>query len=129
MPSPAPCPVADENGEWGIDATFGNLSHAYGATIMVNGAGLGMVEKDGEGGLTATVGTQRGINVFQKVYDLMSNKNVTQRAELIAGQGPNPQHLRLRRAGVYVRERRGLFYNTTVSSISILKNSTSERDF
>lgn len=121
--------VADENGDWGMDATFGNLSHAYGATIMVNGAGMGMVEKDGQGGLTVTVGTQRGIDIFQKVYDLMSNKNVTQRAELIAGQGPNPSTYGFAELEYMFVNGHGLFYNTTVSSISILKNSSAERNF
>ena len=75
--------VADENGEWGVDATFGNLSHSYGATIHVNGAGMGMVERDGQGGLTVTVASERGIDVFQKVYDLMSDKPGTPRPALI----------------------------------------------
>ena len=69
------------------------------------------------------------MNVFQKVYDLMSNKNVTQRAELIAGQGPNPSTYGFAELEYMFVNGHGLFYNTTVSSISILKNSSAERNF
>ena len=122
--------VADENGEWGVDATFGNLSHSYGATIHVNGAGMGMVERDGQGGLTVTVASERGIDVFQKVYDLMSDKHVTQRAELIIGKGPvAPSTYGFAELESMFVRGKGLFYSTTVSSISILKNSTEDRGF
>ncbi len=115
--------VPDENGEYGINATFGNLSHAYGANIMVNGCGVSMVEKSADG-LRCTVVDDYPQTVFDKVYQLMSDKSITQRAELIIGKAPEGYNSRYGFAELeyMFRSGKGLFYNTTVNSISILKN-------
>lgn len=120
--------VADANGKWSFDATFGNLSHSYGATIMVNGCGVAMVEKSADG-LRSTVLDERSQRVFDKVYALMSDKQTTERAELIIGKGSHPSSYGFAELEEMFTSGRGLFYNTTVSSISILKNSSVERDF
>ena len=120
--------VADSNGKWSFDATFGNLSHSYGATIMVNGCGVATVEKSPDG-LRSTVLDERSQLVFDKVYKLMSDKQTTQRAELIIGKGSHPSSYGFAELEEMFTSGRGLFYNTTVSSISILKNSSVERDF
>ena len=113
----------DENGEYGINATFGNLSHSYGATIMVNGCGVSMVDKSADG-LRCSVADEYSQRVFDKVYTLMSDKTITQRAELIIGKAPegNNSTYGFAELEYMFRSGRGLFYNTTVNSISILKN-------
>ncbi|MBO4860911.1 MAG: hypothetical protein J5530_05125 [Clostridia bacterium] len=115
--------VPDENGEYGINATFGNLSHSYGANIMVNGCGVSMVEKSADG-LRCTVVDDYPQTVFDKVYQLMSNKVITQRAELIIGKAPEGHNSTYGFAELeyMFTSGKGLFYNTTVNSISILKN-------
>ncbi|MBO4501998.1 MAG: hypothetical protein J5760_07130 [Clostridia bacterium] len=113
----------DENGEYGIEGTFGNLSHSYGATIMVNGCGVSMVEKSADG-LRCAVADDYAQTVFDKVYDLMHDRTITQRAELIIGKAPEGSNSRYGFAELeyMFRTGKGLFYNTTVNSISILKN-------
>ncbi|NCA68240.1 MAG: extracellular solute-binding protein, partial [Clostridia bacterium] len=121
--------VADNDGGWTFDATYGNLSHSYGATIMVNGGGVSTVVKKAEGGLRCAVLDEYSQNVFSKVYELMSNKQITQRAELIIGQGSKPSTYGFSELEEMFVNGRGLFYNTPVMSISSLKTSTAERDF
>lgn len=119
----------DENGEWGFYATYGNLSHAYGATIMVNGAGIALASKNEDGTVTLNPGTEKAITVFDKVYKIMSDKSVTQRAELIIGQGTKTSKYGFAELQAMFESGRGLFYNTTSSSITLLKQSKSNRDF
>lgn len=118
---------ADENGEWGINATFGNLSHAYGATVMVNGCNLAMAspDPDTEDFFQINVNSSQGHTVFGKVYEIMSDKHLTQRAELIASPGTSGFG---DLEGMFVNKK-GLFYNTTSSSISILKRLDLDFDF
>lgn len=122
---------ADENGEWGFDATFGNLSHAYGATVLVNGCNFATVttEPDTEDYFRINVATQQGQNVFGKVFEIMSDKQLTQRAELIIGKGQNPSTYGFAELEEMFINGRGLFYNTTSSSISILKRVDMSFDF
>lgn len=114
---------ADENGEWGFYATYGNLSHAYGATVLVNGCDLAMASPDPttDGYFQLNVATGQGQTVFDKVFTVMSDKQLTQRAELIIGQGSNPSTYGFAELEEMFVNGRGLFYNTTSSSISILK--------
>lgn len=121
--------VPDEEGNWSFYATYGNLSHGYGTTIMVNGGGVSTVEKASEGGLRCAVLDEYSLSVFGKVYELMSDRQITQRAELIIGQGKSPSQYGFSELNEMFVEGRGLFYNTTVSSISRLKNSDAETDF
>lgn len=121
--------VSDDNGDWSFYATYGNLSHAYGTTIMVNGGGVSTVTKKAEGGLYCSVMDDYSVNVFNKVYELMSNRQITQRAELIKGQGSKPSTYGFSELNEMFVEGRGLFYNTTVSSITNMKSSDTELDF
>lgn len=118
---------ADENGQWGTEATFGNLSHAYGATVMVNGCNLAMAspDPDTEDFFQINVNSSQGQTVFGKVYEIMSDKHLTQRAELIAS--PNTGGFG-DLENMFVNKK-GLFYNTTSSSISILKRLNLDFDF
>jgi ABC-type glycerol-3-phosphate transport system substrate-binding protein len=119
----------DENGDWGFNATYGNLSHAYGATIMVNGAGVALASKNEDGTVSLNPGTEKAITVFGKVYKIMSDKSITQRAELIIGQGSKTSKYGFAELEAMFESGRGLFYNTTTSSITILKQSKTNRDF
>lgn len=119
----------DENGQYGFDATFGNLSHGYGATIMVNGAGIALAEKAANGTVLLNPGTERALDVFGKVYEIMSDKRITQRAELIVGKGSKTSQYGFSELQVMFEAGRGLFYNTTSSSITALKQSSDNRDF
>lgn len=118
----------DSNGEWSYNATYGNLSHAYGATVMMNGCGVATVAKNEQGELYLNVGSEYAITAFDKVYELMSDLQNTARAELVAGQSPNVQSTYgfAELEELFV-SKRGLFYNTTASSVSILKSV--QRDF
>ncbi len=120
----------DTNGQWGFNATYGNLSHAYGATVMVNGCNIATATKDSSNKLTITLDDESSINAFNKVYELMSDSTNTQRAELIAGQSAtNPSTYGFAELEEMFVNERGLFYNTTSSSVSILKSANIEFEF
>lgn len=120
----------DTNGEWGFNATYGNLSHAYGATVMVNGCNIATVVKDDENKLNLNVANMQSVNVFDKVYALMSDLQNTQRAELIIGKSPNVSSTYgFAELEEMFASGRGLFYNTTSSSVSILKSVSMDFEF
>ena len=120
----------DSNGQWGFNATYGNLSHAYGATVMMNGLNIATVTKDASNKLNITLDDEASINAFNKVYELMSDNTNTQRAELIAGQSTtNPSQYGFAELEEMFVNERGLFYNTTSSSVSILKSADVEFEF
>lgn len=120
----------DTNGQWGFNATYGNLSHAYGATVMVNGCNIATATKDASNTLNITLDDEASINAFNKVYELMSDSTNTQRAELIAGQSStNPSQYGFAELEEMFVNQRGLFYNTTSSSVSILKSANVEFEF
>ncbi len=118
-----------EDGLWDFNATYGNLSHAYGATVLMNGCDFATASPDDNGYFKINVGTDHGISLFDKVYSVMSNKQVTQRAELIIGQGSTPSTYGFAELEEMFVNGRGLFYNTTSSSISILKTRSDGLDF
>ena len=122
---------ADENGEWGFNATYGNLSHAYGATVLVNGCDFAMAttDPDTEDYFQLNVDSGQGQTIFDKVYQIMSDKQITQRAELIIGQGSSPSKYGFAELEEMFVNQRGLFYNTTSSSISILKRTDMDFEF
>lgn len=114
----------DENGTWGFNATYGNLSHAYGATVMMNGCNVATVKKNSDNELYINVMEQSAISAFDKVFELMSDSQNTQRAELIAGLSTtNPSQYGFAELEEMFVDGRGLFYNTTSTSISILKSA------
>jgi len=118
-----------EEGLWDFNATYGNLSHAYGANVMMNGCDFATASPDESGYFQINVGTDRGVSLFDKVYSVMSDKQITQRAELIIGQGANPSKYGFAELEEMFVNGRGLFYNTTSSSISILKTRSEGLDF
>lgn len=121
---------ADDNGQWGFNATYGNLSHAYGATIMMNGCGIATVAKNENNELYINVMEQNSVNAFSKVYELMSDTQNTQRAELIAGQSTsNPSQYGFAELEEMFVNGRGLFYNTSSQSVSILKSANLDFEF
>ncbi|MBR5858738.1 MAG: extracellular solute-binding protein [Clostridia bacterium] len=121
---------ADDNGLWGFNATYGNLSHAYGATVMMNGCGIATVAKNENNELYINVMEQNSVNAFNKVYELMSDSQNTQRAELIAGQSTSsPSQYGFAELEEMFVNGRGLFYNTTSGSISILKSANLDFEF
>ncbi len=114
---------ADENGNWGFDATYGNLSHAYGTTVMMNGCGIATVSKNEANELVVNVMNQQSVNAYNKVYELMADPYNTQRAEVIIGSGENPSQYGFAELAEMFNKGRGLFYNTTATNISILKSA------
>lgn len=120
----------DENGALGINATYGNLSHAYGATVMMNGCGVSTVKKDENGELYLNVMTESSVKAFDKVYELMSDTQNTTRAELLIGKSPtvSSQFGFAELEEMFVNGK-GLFYNTTSTSVSILKSANLEFEF
>ncbi len=122
--------AADSSGQWSTDAVYGNLSHSYGATIMFNGSGEALAQKTADGGVEVNITNRRASDVFEKVYKIMSDQQVTTRAELLIGKIPEAKSTYGFAELEYMFVNgRGLFYNTTSSSISILKTSTAQRDF
>lgn len=120
----------DSNGEWGFNATYGNLSHAYGATVMVNGCGVATVAKNENDELYLNVMSEYSVNAFSKVYELMSDQQNTQRAELIIGKSPNTTSTYgFSELQEMFTSGRGLFYNTTASSVSTLKSMSIDFEF
>ncbi len=117
---------ADASGQWGFDATYGNLSHAYGATVMMNGCNVSTVVKDEGNNLSLNVMTERSVGAFDKVYELMSDQQNTQRAELLITVPGTYGFAELEQMFVGGR---GLFYNTTSSSVSILKSKSRSFEF
>lgn len=120
----------DDNGAWGFKATYGNLSHAYGATVMVNGCDIATARKNENNEIYLTVGEENSIKAFNKVYDLMSDAQNTQRAEVIAGQSAtNPSQYGFAELEEMFVNGRGFFYNTTSASVSILKSVNMDFEF
>lgn len=120
----------DSSGLWSFNATYGNLSHAYGATIMMNGCGIATVVKNEDDELILNVGSESAVNAFGKVYELMSDRQNTQRAELIAGQSPNnSSQYGFAELAEMFQAGRGLFYNTSSNSISNLKSANLDFEF
>ena len=120
----------DENGQLGFDATYGNLSHAYGATIMMNGCNIATVQKNADNELYINVMEPAAVSAFDKVYALMSDAQNTQRAELIAGKSTtNPSQYGFAELEEMFSNGRGLFYNTASQSVSILKSANLDFEF
>ncbi len=121
----------DENGEWGIEATYGNLSSSYSATVMMNGCGIATASPDpATGYFKLNIMNGESVSAFDKVYAAMSDKHLTQRAELLINKIPEASS----KYGFAELEYmfingRGLFYSTTASSISALKTRAEGLDF
>ncbi len=119
-----------ETGAWDFNATYGNLSHAYGATVMMNGCGIATVAKNENDELYLNVMNESSVGAFDKVYELMSDLQNTQRAELIIGKSPNvSSSYGFAELEEMFVSGRGLFFNTTASSISVLKSVEMDFEF
>lgn len=120
----------DSSGLWSFNATYGNLSHAYGATVMMNGCNIATVVKNENGELILNVDSEGSVSAFGKVYELMSDLQNTQRAELVAGKSPNNSSTYgFAELAEMFCAGRGLFYNTTSNSISNLKSKNLDFEF
>lgn len=110
----------DTNGDWGTEGgIYGLLGDNYGSGILVSGSGATSAEKTTDGGFRLTVGSERSVNAFAKVFEIMSDKSLTLRVEQLGDSGWGKV------SNMFINKQ-GLFYMTAASSISSIKNSTAE---
>lgn len=120
----------NNDGEWDINATYGNLSSSYSATVMMNGFGIATASPDpATGYFQLNIMNGESLSAFDKVYTVMSDKHLTQRAELIIGQGPVTSKYGFAELESMFINSKGLFYSTTATSISALKTRSEGLDF
>ncbi len=121
----------DENGEWGTEATYGNLSSSYSATVMMNGCGIAIASPDpATGYFQLNIMNGESVSAFDKVYKVMSDKHVTNRAELLINKIPEAtSKYGFAELEYMFINGRGLFYSTTATSISSLKTRAEGLDF
>ena len=94
---------------------------------MMNGCNVATVQKNADDELYINVVTPGAISAFDKVYALMSDSQNTQRAELIAGQSTtNPSQYGFAELEEMFVNGRGLFYNTSSQSVSLLKSASTD---
>lgn len=108
----------DENGERTADATYGVCGSAIISNAFMNAAGLLPVRQT-EDGLTLTIGTSENIRVFDKVYDMFSDKRTVMLVENFGSEGWDLVEQSFAKG-------RSLFYSTTASKISQFKNFESD---
>ena len=107
--------MPDADGKWSnVNCTYGFLGDAYGSTKMVAGSGVSTVELT-EDGFNLTVGSQKSIDVFQKVQELMSDTTASVYVEQLAESWAGTSSI--------FKNGRGLYYLTTASGIISLKNA------
>lgn len=110
----------DANGEWGTEGgIYGLLGDNYGSGILVSGSGAMSAEKTKDGTFKLTVDSERSVNAFAKVFDLMSDKTRTLRVEQFGDSGWGKV------SNMFINKQ-GLFYMTSAAAISTIKNSTAE---
>ena len=110
----------DDNGQWGTTGgTYGLLGEGYGTGILVSGSGITSVEKTADGGLQLMVDSQRSVNAFDKVFDMMTDTAATIRVEQFGNEGWGLI------SNMFI-EGKGLFYCATTQSITSIKNNTAE---
>lgn len=114
--------MPDSEGKWtNINCTYGFLGDAYGATMMVAGAGMGTVELQDDGYFNLTVGTQKSFDVFQKVYSVMSDTTSSIYVEQVPEAWTGISSI--------FKNNRGLYYLTTASGIITLKQAATGEDY
>lgn len=81
----------NEEGKWGdIDAYYGIVTDGYtGATMLTNGSGTVTASKDEQNNISLNVVSQRSIDAFSVVYDMLSNVNVSMYVEKLKDQYPD----------------------------------------
>ncbi|HBR32373.1 MAG TPA: hypothetical protein DD733_09850, partial [Clostridiales bacterium] len=111
---------ADDNGQFGTTGgTYGLLGEGYGTGILVEGSGVCSAQKTNDGGIELLVDSEQSVNAFDKVFNLMTDKTTTLRVEQLGETGWTDV------SNAFVSGR-GLFYLTTTSSISGIRDSKSE---
>ncbi len=109
----------DENDQWTTTGgTYGLLGDNYGAGILVYGSGIPSAQKTEDGGIQLLVDTERSVNAFNKVFDIMNDTANTIRVEQIGNDWAGISNMFI--------EGKGLFYLTSTQAITQIKNSTAE---
>jgi hypothetical protein len=112
----------DENGEWATKGgTYGLLGDNYGSGILVSGSGAAEAEKSADGTFKLTVDSERSVNAFNKVFELMADTSKTIRVEQF------PDNTGWKTISDMFINKQGLFYMTAASSISTIKNTQAEK--
>lgn len=112
--------LPDADGKWtNVNCTYGFLGDAYGSTMMVAGAGVSTVELTDEG-FNLTVGSQKSIDVFHKVQELMSDTTASVYVEQLPESWAGTSTM--------FKNGRGLYYLTTASAIITLKTAEDEEE-
>lgn len=103
------------------DCTYGFLGDGNGANILVFGSGTTTAEKTSDGGMQLMVNTDKSINAFEKVFNLMSDQSAALYVEKLGEEGWTTI------SDMFIGGK-GLFYCTTTQSItSILNNETDDK--
>lgn len=112
----------NDDGNWGdIDAYYGILSDGYtGATMLTNGSGTVTASKDEQNNISLNVGSQRSINAFNIVYEMLSNQNVSMYVEQLSGKYPETKWTEV--SNMFLTHH-GLFYVAYLGSLISLKES------
>lgn len=81
----------NDDGNWGdVDAYYGIVTDGYtGATMLTNGSGTVTASKDEQGNISLNVVSQRSVDAFSKVYDVLSDQTVSTYAERLKGNYPD----------------------------------------
>ncbi len=110
----------DPDGKWtNVNCTYGFLGDAYGSTMMVAGAGVSTVELTDDG-FNLVVGSQKSIDVFQKVQDLMGDTAASCYVEQITESWSGISSI--------FKNNRGLYYLTVANGIVTLRQSATEEE-
>ena len=110
----------DPDGKWtNVNCTYGLLGDAYGSTMMVSGAGVSTVELT-EDGFNLVVGSQKSIDVFQKVQSLMGDTAACCYVEQIPESWSGISSI--------FKNNRGLYYLTVANGIVTLRQSATEEE-
>ncbi|MBR4852512.1 MAG: extracellular solute-binding protein [Clostridia bacterium] len=110
----------DPDGKWtNVNCTYGLLGDAYGSTMMVAGAGVSTVELT-EDGFNLVVGSQKSIDVFQKVQQMMGDPAACCYVEQIPESWSGISSI--------FKNNRGLYYLTVANGIVTLRQSATEEE-
>lgn len=110
----------DPDGKWtNVNCTYGLLGDAYGSTMMVAGGGVttAVITDDG---FDLTAGSQKSIDVFQKVQSVMGDPTACCYVEQIPESWSGISSI--------FKNGRGLFYLTVANGIITLRASATEEE-
>ena len=110
----------DDNGQWGTEGgTYGLIGEGYGTNILVSGSGSASAVKTGDGNIQLMVDSEKSINAFEKVFNMMTDKANTIRVEQFSEGGWGIV------SNMFMTGK-GLFYCTSAREIHNIKNNASE---